>query len=1714
MAEKKEIASLDFNITSAEKKLKDLNKQFDDLSKKANTVSDSVSKKLNNGNTGTIDTKKAEDKLKQLETMTKKYGKRIAKSWLDNENAKERIALKSDKAIEKSAYDSMLKQESYNQRIAKSTEDLYSKIKQYAKTYIIYQGFNELKKGIQETVDEMVEIEQRMVAIDRVMNIANMNTKAFRDSLIQLAQDYGNSFDNVADISLRLAQAGVKGADNLKLVEKTLLALNTADLNATQATDDMIAVMSQWGYLTGDAAQQANKYGEIIDKINKVADNFPITSEDIMNALKKTSSAWKLAGASIDETIASIVAAEKASQRGGKVIGTALSNIVQQLKAEKKLDLAEQLGLNFYEDDAKTKFKPIMEIFEEMSNRMAALKEQGKESSVEMQSLLEMFTVFRRNIGASLLGEMEGGEESTYAQALNTSLHSLGYSLQENEKYMKTAKAAQEQFNAEMLKFKTQIWDDGLEKVFRDLLAGGKDFLKWLQDVVKTIGPIPAAIGLITAAITTLKGTLKIGDINKLRTAIKAANDAIKKGAIDTEKYNQALVKLDGEEKTYTFNIKNGKVSLIGYTKEMVKTTAQTALMTAGTIALNAALSAGLTVITTALAAGLDLLFHAQEKNIEAAKEAREEAEANAQKYQDEISSIEDLRKQYEELAKKENKTTEDQQKIYEIQEQINELLKGTGQQVELIQKEVNEHGKEVEKVNDKYDEQLQLIKAIEREKKAQKVEELRIAAKNAEGSQEGVKLEQGWWKTQPIANAAGKLLPELYENTRGGQGSIFTFETGFNQKSYKEQYEILTKVRNAIYEAEDGTTKYKDALEKINELLPTLRKQQENVNSAIQAYNDAVAELYEKSQILDSYNMALNGILKTYGSNENIKKIVNDIRNLNNSFEEGKITSKEYFENLNKSAVDSASKIKEIKEKIVEIESSKIDFKDPEFVEKAEKNVKAINELTNELKGYEAVFTETTRTIAQSMQEAMVAYDEGTMTYYDYQEALAQTSQSLLELYAAQNELHFDEQNKQWVDAAGNVNEYATSLQNATDVVEEFSQMLRGLGESYDYIAEHANAAGEAAFIANDVGTEAYNTLATNFANSLADMRRTNFENWSNIVKDIEGAAEQVGNEELNVDEYVKNALLTSSDNLNTTLTNANKEAQNATATLGQKTGELFTDLANVIENFDYTIDFGVTGGINPGGNLLDLAMGKTFKPTSDLQLTINGSGGSSVRKFAEDLKDFGTNLGSWIDQNSYNSLLKNIKPYTPYKSGSTNATTPYSPSSPVDTGGSGSGGSSRNTERETTKAEEDEYKKRLDAFKAYISEKERLENRWVVKQKELGQLTTKDFLYITEQRIKRYEEYLEAVEQATWMHEEDKLALEKEYSEKIEDLQVSYLGYLKDQLNEEIDAIKKANTEKINSIKEEASTRIDALKKVEKENDRIRAKEEYEENRKKHLTDISYWEQRTGREAQNSLKEAKEKLAELDKDWKEKQEDWDLDDQIKAIEDARDAEIKSIEEMQEKEIEALQKAYDARVKLYAETGQIIYDQATIQSQKLYEAYKDNFIDPIKSDLTDLNKTVAPVTNTVNVVSSSNPLDAKSVDELATEVIRGVYGNGQARRDALGGRYEEVQAEVNRRYKIGKFHDGGIVGGTREALALLKPHEVILKPEWAEGINKLAAMAKNSTNTNAMTTNSTVIEVKGDLVKVEAKIDSQASADYLTRKIEKTLKDKFNIKK
>jgi TP901 family phage tail tape measure protein len=182
--------------------------------------------------------------------------------------------------------------------VAKNYSILGSEFQRRAGWFITGTAFYGSLRAIKETASTVSEVEMGMIEIARIMEDETFVVKNFRDELLELGIAYGQTFDIVQDIAVKWAQAGYNAADTLELTKTALLALNTAELDATYATQGLIAIMAQW-QLT------AEELLPVLDKINKTADDYAVSSQDIIDGLNRTGAAAKNMNLSLEETIAS-----------------------------------------------------------------------------------------------------------------------------------------------------------------------------------------------------------------------------------------------------------------------------------------------------------------------------------------------------------------------------------------------------------------------------------------------------------------------------------------------------------------------------------------------------------------------------------------------------------------------------------------------------------------------------------------------------------------------------------------------------------------------------------------------------------------------------------------------------------------------------------------------------------------------------------------------------------------------------------------------------------------------------------------------------------------------------------------------------------------------------------------------------------------------------------------------------------------------------------------------------------------------------------------------------------------------------------------------------------------------------------------------------------------------------------------------------------------
>lgn len=1682
-AEKKNISRLDFNINDAINSLDLVNQKLETISKSSEVYAQKIGKNLKSSldlgsllnaesiskelskvtNISESDAKKMVARIMNQEIMVTANAKKEAekrrtiklkatadvyKSEVSTADKIKVIEANTSSYREKRAADAALAHEKANLRVVNSTKTMYDKIYEYAKTYVIYQGFNQLKTAALESVEAMKAVEYRMMEITRIMEEGSIVVDEYRDSLIELAHQYGRSFEDVSTITLNFARAGYDAQDAIAMTEQSLLALNTAELDAEQSTEGLISILAQWDMNTGTTAEKSQNLANVIDKINKTADNFPISSEGLLEALKRTSQGFNLAGATIDETIAMIVAAETASQRGGKVIGTAMANMQQQLKAEGKLDLAESLGLDLFEDEAKTQFKSITEIFGLMSERMKELEDAGKGSSTEMQSLLELFTVFRRNIGAGLLSEMSG-EDSAYLKALETSLNSAGYSAQENSKYMNTMEAATQQLNATILQLQSTLYDEGGKGIFTSFILGAEGGIQAIDSLIQKFGLLPTTIATATLAFGLFNKNMSyegiknfINKLTEANTALKLYNQTMKSGELNAKEFNEIMGNdISKNMQKYIAGLDGAEASLGRY---IVKTIAAKA----GQIALNVAIAAGEAAISFGLSLAIQAIVGVISDWVNATKNAAEAIQTMNNNLDSSVSELQTYSGKFETLRKEMQESTLTQEEYNGKKKDLINL------QQELIDK-FGDEAKGINLVTGEINEQKEAIEALAKANYQKYIQENqkeidKLTKKFEKNIKQKTQLSIGG---QIVGKDFASDIQEITGTQIAGDSMK---QLGLVEISGKPE-EVLEKYREMFNKLQEYSNENYDKL---------TGHEQSYLNSSINAVSETISKLSSKySEDLKTYQQYLNNKLQYDSYYSSVYGKILDARaKLSEAIASGDDAKIEEAQtNLNnvyKNAIKQAEKDPDVADGMVKL---------------LKEQINNLNKSTDREQIQLKLGVEE-KTLFNSIQSAIDSMGE--ISLEDLQEGL--NAEDLTDGMAALKAI---------LDANGisvqtlieNFDYFGFTIGGVRQKVENAKDTLKYLTEqSEDSI--NALAALDSGFVSVYSAMDEFNQKGYISGTTLQNLVNNDLLQYFDVVSgklaineaamaNAATAAKAKAIEDLQAKAAAEIAAIAFDEE-----STAAGTAEDTTKGMTQKTKEVKNALMQMTPE--------VLKGADAWGKL-NAAMGGSMEGLTEDQ--------------TKKIQSIMNNLSKSIT--AINSLkIENVS----YRR--------------VTAKSSGSSSAKRDAERaaeEAKKAEEEAYKARLAQFTDFVKERERLEKRWVDKQKELGMLSNKDYMYITQQRIERYKKYLEEVKKATWMNAEDRLELEKEYSEKIEDLQVDYIGYLEDQLKDEIKALEDANEEKIKLIEEEADARIAALDKVTEATDRARAKEDYENERQSILEEISYWEQRTGREAQEALKEAKKKLAELDAEWEDTQEDWSIEDQIKQIEEERDAEIAAIEAAQEAEIKAMQEVYDAKVKMFVETGEIIYEGSVIQAQSLYNAYKANFIDPISAELANLNKattnTAAPTQQQQQQYETYTIKAGDTLSKIArsfgTTVDKIMAANPYIT--------NKNKIYAGKTLQIPKFHEGGIVGGNQEAFALLKPNEVILKTEWAASLNRMMKYFDNVTTgkTNGFT-NNPVIEVKGNLIQIDADIKSKSDVDYLERRIEKMLKSKFNIKK
>lgn len=189
---------------------------------------------------------------------------------------------------------------------------------------------------------------------------------------------------------------------------------------------------------------------------------------------------------------------------------------------------------------------------------------------------------------------------------------------------------------------------------------------------------------------------------------------------LNKEQFVSAINQSNSALGGYLTKVEQGNASLAGYVGSLVKATAKTVALNLVTTALDGIISALVIGGITLLVKSIDDYIHASEKAAEAAHKEAEEAKERLKKSQEETETLDELISKYEELGKKSVRDNSTNKELLDIQNQINEIIGKQYNNLDLV--------------NGKYQEQLEVLKNIRNEKAEENYKNAResyITAKN-----------------------------------------------------------------------------------------------------------------------------------------------------------------------------------------------------------------------------------------------------------------------------------------------------------------------------------------------------------------------------------------------------------------------------------------------------------------------------------------------------------------------------------------------------------------------------------------------------------------------------------------------------------------------------------------------------------------------------------------------------------------------------------------------------------------------------------------------------------------------------------------------------------------------------------------------------------------------------------------------------------------------
>ena len=377
----------------------------------------------------------------------------------------------------------------------------FKQIGQFAMTYGMIQ--NTAMQLPSKIISAVTDVDSAMTNLYKVTDETDQRYQKFFNNAGNTSKYLGRDMSSYINQTAEWAKLNYSLSDSEQLSKLSSIYANVGEVGDETAVSDMVTAMKAFNIQASDAQK-------IIDSYNRLGNEFAVTSADIGEGISNSASSLATAGNDFDQATSMIVGMSEITQSANeagnalKVVSMRLrgydeetqsyTNDVEELSG-KVADLTKTSetpgGISLFTDDTKQTYKDTYTLMEDISKIYDKLSDKNRAELLEV--------IAGKNRGNQIAALIQAFQSGQVQKAYEASKNSEGSAQQEQERWLNSIEAKQQQFSSQFQKLSTDVLSSDFVKGAVDF---GSGFLGFLDGAIKKIGIFKTAVG--TAGIAKI----------------------------------------------------------------------------------------------------------------------------------------------------------------------------------------------------------------------------------------------------------------------------------------------------------------------------------------------------------------------------------------------------------------------------------------------------------------------------------------------------------------------------------------------------------------------------------------------------------------------------------------------------------------------------------------------------------------------------------------------------------------------------------------------------------------------------------------------------------------------------------------------------------------------------------------------------------------------------------------------------------------------------------------------------------------------------------------------------------------------------------------------------------------------------------------------------------------------------------------------------------